>query len=243
MADELDQVVARTLSEKLTESLKAEIPKGTPRRVFRSVSFPNKATAVIGMRRAGKTTFLHQLRRERLEAGIPQVRLPYVNFEDERLAGIEARHLAFLVEDYYRRYPCFRGKEAVTWCFDEIQLVPDWERFVRRLLDSEKVEVFVSGSSAALLSREVATSMRGRGWEVIIHPFSFEEALRHAGIVPPSDPRHVTAAERSELEHAFLRYLEVGGFPEAQGVSAPDRPRSIYNVGSAVARSWSDRKL
>ncbi len=175
------------------------------------------------MRRAGKTTFLHQLRRERLAAGIAQARLPYVNFEDERLAGIESRHLGLLLEDYYRRHPQLRGREVVTWCFDEIQLVPGWERFVRRLLDSERVEVFLSGSSAALLSREVATSMRGRGWEVIIHPFSFEEALRHAGTTPPADPEHVTAAERSALEHALLRYLEVGGFPEAQAVSVADR--------------------
>ena len=55
-----------------------------------------------------------------------------------------------------------RGRETVTWCFDEIQVVPGWERFVRRLLDAEKVEVFLSGSSAALLSREIATAMRGR---------------------------------------------------------------------------------
>src|SRR3989344_1876725 len=169
MANELARRSAQTLSEKLTESLTAAIPESTTRRVSGTVSLPNKATAVIGMRRAGKTTFLHQLRRERLAAGIPQTRLPYVNFEDERPAGIEARHLSLLLDDYYRRQPALRAREVVTWCFDEIQLVPGWERFVRRLLDSEKVEVFLSGSSAALLSREVATSMRGRGWEVIIH--------------------------------------------------------------------------
>ncbi len=86
---------------------------------------------------------------------------------------------------YYRRFPSLRGRETVTWCFDEIQVVPDWERFVRRLLDTEKVEVFVSGFSAALPSREIATSMRGRAWEVALFPFSFEEYLRHHGHVPP----------------------------------------------------------
>jgi hypothetical protein len=258
MAAEPDQRIPQTLSEKLTESLTARIPDATPRRISWTVVFPNKATAVIGMRRAGKTTFLHQLRRERLGAGTPQVRLPYINFEDERLAGIELRHLSLLLEDYYRRHPAFRGREVVTWCFDEIQLVPGWERFVRRLLDTEQVEIFLSGSSAALLSREVATSMRGRGWEVIIHPFSFEEALRHAGTGVPADLRRVTAAERSVLEHALLRYLEVGGFPEAQSVAMADRHELLtryvdvamlrdvmerHNVTNVVALHWLVRQL
>ena len=242
MADERDQRIARTLSEKLTELLTSAIPESTARRIPGTVSLPNKATAVIGMRRAGKTTFLHQLRRERLAAGIPRAQLPYVNFEDERLAGIEVRHLSLLIEDYYRRHPALRGREIVTWCFDEIQLVPGWERFVRRVIDSEKVEVFLSGSSAALLSREVATSMRGRGWEVIIHPFGFEEAQRHSGITPPADPRHVAAAERSALEQALLRYLEVGGFPEAQSLAVADRHELLLRyVDVAMLRDVMER--
>ena len=56
-----------------------------------------------------------------------------------------------------------------------------WERFVRRLLDTERAHVFVTGSSAALLSQEIATALRGRAWQVVMHPFSFEEALRHRG--------------------------------------------------------------
>lgn len=127
----------------------------------------------------------HQIRWERLDRGVPRERLPYINLEDERLAGFSVKDFSVLLEEYYRRFPALRGREAVTLCFDEIQAVPGWERFVRRLLDTEKVEVFVSGSSAALLSREIATSMRGRAWEVALFPFSFEEYLRHHGHVPP----------------------------------------------------------
>jgi hypothetical protein len=242
MADEQNQYIAQILSEKLTESLSARLPEGTPRQLTGTVSFPNKATAVIGMRRAGKTMLLHQLRHERLRAGVGQERLPYINFEDERLAGIEARHLSLLLEDYYRRYPAHRGQAIVTWCFDEIQVAPGWERFVRRLLDSEKVEVFLSGSSAALLSREVATSMRGRGWEVVIHPFSFAEALRHAGTTLPVEPRHVTAAERSALEHVLLGYLATGGFPEAQTVAPSERHELLLRyVDVAMLRDVMER--
>jgi hypothetical protein len=65
----------RRLAEKLAETLKAPLPAATPRRMHGAVSLPNKATAVVGMRRTGKTTFLHQLRRERLERGVARERL------------------------------------------------------------------------------------------------------------------------------------------------------------------------
>lgn len=81
------------LTEKLADSLAAPVPAFTPRRVHGTVSLPGKATAVVGMRRAGKTTFLHQIRRERLGRGVGQERLPYINFEDERLAGLAAKDL------------------------------------------------------------------------------------------------------------------------------------------------------
>jgi hypothetical protein len=211
------------LNEKLADSLRTPLPMLTQRHVLGQVTIPGKATAVVGMRRAGKTYFLHQVRQQQAAEGIPRDRLPYVNFEDERLAGIEAAHLGSLFESYYRERPGLRGKQAVTWCFDEIQVVPGWEKFVRRLLDSEKVQVYITGSSASLLSREIATALRGRAWEVVIHPFSFEESLRHRNLGVPTNPASMTAVERSSVERAFLDYLSAGGFPEAQGMDAPTR--------------------
>ena len=242
MADD-DAARYRTrLAEKLAEGLSAPLPDATRRRVHGAVHLKGKATAVVGMRRAGKTTFLHQIRRERMAHGVPRHRLPYVNFEDEQLAGLGAEHLGFLLEEYYRRFPETRGRETVTWCLDEIQTVPGWERFVRRVLDEEKVEVFVSGSSAALLSREVATAMRGRAWEVVIHPFSFEEYLRHHALPVPKRPSFLPARERSALERAFLDYLTVGGFPEAQGLAAATRVRLLADyVDVAMLRDVVER--
>ena len=78
--DDTSPALRAVLSEKLGESLTETIPPSTPRLVHGTVSLPGKATAVIGMRRAGKTTFLHQLRRERLERGVGRERLPYLNF-------------------------------------------------------------------------------------------------------------------------------------------------------------------
>lgn len=230
------------LSEKLSDSLSPPLPTGTPRRVFGAVRLPGKATAVVGMRRAGKTMFLHQIRRELLSGGTTRERLPYINFEDERLAGMTAEHLHPLVEDYFRRFPAFRGSETVTWCFDEIQVVPGWEKFVRRLLDSEKVELFLTGSSAALLSREIATALRGRAWEVVMHPFSFTEALHHNGHTIPNQPDFLDGPARSTLERKFIDYLTAGGFPEVQGADAATRYQLLRDyVDVAMLRDVVER--
>jgi len=230
------------LDEKLGESLAAPIPSGVERRVFGAVSLPGKVTAVVGMRRAGKTMFVHQVRTERLAAGTPRECLPHLNFEDERLAGMTAEDLHPMLEAYYRRFPAFRGDRRVTWALDEIQVVPGWERFVRRVLDSENVEIFVTGSSAALLSREIATALRGRAWEVLIHPFSFAEVLRRRGGETTERPAAMDARTRSVLERALVDYLTVGGFPEVQGLDAATRYRVLQDyVDVAILRDVVER--
>ena len=242
MSTDFSNPFQNRLREKLAESLAAPIPVGTKRRVFGAVRLSDKITAVVGMRRAGKTMFVHQIQRERVAEGMDRERLPYINFEDERLAGLTAEHLHPLVEEYYRRFPGFRGRETVFWCFDEIQTVPGWESFVRRLLDSEQVQLFVTGSSAALLSREIATALRGRAWEVLIHPFSFEEALRHNGQPLPEQPDFLNGPSRSSLERGFLDYLVAGGFPEAQGLDTATRYQLLRDyVDVAMLRDVVER--
>lgn len=235
--------LAPLLAEKLADAATGPLPVVTPRRTAGPTMFPGKATAVIGMRRAGKTCFLQQLRGERFRRGTPLEHLPYVNFEDERLAGLEASHLALLPEIFYRRFPDLReGKAPVLWCLDEIQVVPGWERFVRRLLDNEVVEVVLTGSSAALLSREIATALRGRAWSIVIHPFGFDEALRHAGLEVPDPSRAPSARERSKIERAFLDYLVTGGFPEAQGLATAPRMQLLRDyVDVAILRDVVER--
>ncbi len=230
------------LDEYLREAVTAPWPQLTRRKVWHRATFPGKATAVVGMRRVGKTTFLHQLRAARHEGGVPRPRLPYFNLEDDRLVGLAVRELGRLVEEYYRLFPSFRRDQTVTWCFDEVQAVPGWERFVRRLLDTENVEVLVSGSSSALLSREIATAMRGRAWEVALFPFSFEEFLRHRGQALPDRLELLEPPTRSFLESAFREYLTVGGFPEVQGLTAADRRRILTDyVDVAILRDVVER--
>ena len=210
------------LGEALSAAMVPSPPPAFTRRDARLSTIPNKAHAVIGMRRAGKTTFLRQLQAD-LRHGLPPERAVYLSFDDDRLAGIGVEQLGFLLEEYYRRYPSYRGREPVYWLFDEIQLVPGWDRFVRRVLDTERVEIIVSGSSARMLSREVHSSLRGRATATVIRPFSFREFLRHRGEEPAREPVRWSAAERSLVEKRFREYLVEGGFPEAQGLPPAER--------------------
>jgi uncharacterized protein len=207
---------------KLSEALTAPLPPRTARDV-RLPGVPNKAFAVIGVRRGGKTSFLHRRISEQLAAGDPPDTHLLVSLEDERLVGMTAEDLGWLLDEHRRVVPAVRESGRRSLYLDEVQVVADWEVLVRRLLDAFETEVFVSGSSAKLLSSEVHTSLRGRSMEVLVHPFSFREALRHAGDEPERDWGALSPDGRAALEAALRRYLRVGGFPEAQGVEGRDR--------------------
>ncbi len=229
------------IRQKLADSLAADWPKLT-RREARVPAIPGKAHAVVGMRRAGKSCFLKQCLLDRAKAGVPRNALVYFSFEDERLAGMQTEQLSWVLEEYYLACPQFRDRREVVFCFDEIQAVPGWEAFIRRILDSEKMEVFVSGSSARMLSREIATALRGRGTETVIFPFSFGEYLRHYGLEVPENPAFVAKAQRSQLENSFLAYLETGGFPEVQGLDPRDRLNLLQGyVDTVIFRDVVER--
>ena len=225
------------LRSKLDESL-ALPPRRLTRRDVRLPAIPGKAFAVIGVRRSGKTSYLAEHRSEHLHSGVPAESQLLLLLEDERLTGITVADLGWMLEEHARRVPQSYAREHVTLYLDEVQYVPGWEGLVRRLIDTGGVQVFVTGSSARLLSREVATSLRGRAMEVLIHPFSFREALRHAGAEPAPGP----APEAAVLHQRLRRYLVEGGFPEAQGAEPRDRAALLAGyVDVVVLRDVIDR--
>lgn len=229
------------LQQLIADSLASWPPPFTQRDAYLP-AVPGKAIAVMGMRRSGKTTFLWQCLSDRLAAGTPREALLYLNFEDERLVGMQATDLQWVVEDYYRLAPNLRDRQRVTFFFDEIQVVQGWEAFARRLIDQEQADLFLTGSSARLLSREVATSMRGRALEVLVHPFSFREALRHADAEPAEPCAPWSKALRTQIDERLRSYLTVGGFPEAQGVPLRDRRDLLRSyVDVAILRDVIER--
>ncbi len=242
---------------KLSEALAAPIVSLTPRDI-RLPMIPGKAMAVIGVRRGGKTSFLQLRIAERIAEGRPRDSQLLLSLEDERLTGMTAADLGWLLEEHERQAPGLRESGALSIYLDEVQLVSGWQSLVRRLLDAGGIEIFVSGSSAKLLSREVATSLRGRGMEVLVHPFSFREALRHAGREPDAPWERLNPTARAALDAALRRYLEVGGFPEAQQTERRDRLALLkgyvdvmvlrdvierHNVTNTQALRWLQRHL
>ncbi len=242
---------------KLAESLAADPPALTRRDVVLP-GIRGKAFAVIGVRRGGKTSFLAQCRAERLGKGSPREAQLLISLEDERLSGLSVEDLGWLLDEHARQFPGLREAGRMTLYLDEVQTIPGWEGLVRRQMDKGGVDLFVSGSSAKLLSREVATSLRGRAMEVLVHPFSFREALRHAGAEPTRSLLRLRPADRAELDQRLRRYLSEGGFPEAQGATPRDRTALLagyvdvvvlrdvierHAVSHPLALRWIQRQL
>ncbi len=245
------------LRTKLAEALTARLPSLAARDI-RLPAVPGKALAVIGVRRGGKTSFLYRRMADRIAGGQPRESQLLLGLEDERLFGMTAADLGWLIEEHGRQYPEIRARGTLSLYLDEVQVVAGWETLVRRLMDAGDVELFVSGSSARLLSTEVATSLRGRALEVLVHPFSFRESLRHAGTEPESPWERLGTMERATLDAALRRYLEEGGFPEAQAIPTRDRLKLLesyvdvmvlrdvierHAVSHPVALRWLQRYL
>ncbi len=197
--------------------------KGVPNFVRREASFPNaqgKVHVALGMRRVGKTYFLYQKISDLMAQGVPLSRLLYLNMEDDRLLPLTARELGALIDAYYSLYPENHDNKCFLF-LDEIQNVDGWPLVVRRLLDTKKIEIYLSGSSAKLLSREIATELRGRALATEIWPFSWNEYLAAKEI---SKPTRVIGTKQQDFYLKHLRkYLITGGFPEIVDFSADVR--------------------
>ncbi len=229
---------AARIEEILAEFETVPAPVATTRDLLLP-ALPGKADVVVGMRRSGKTYRLWQEVTRLADEGITRDRVLLLSFEDEQLAGLRGQDLHLIPEAFHRRHP---GAGQVHYLFDEIQNVPGWEMFVRRLLDEKGSRLTVTGSSSRLLSREIATSLRGRSISSELLPFSFRESLRHQGhSVPPRFPP--SARERARLENALLSYLEVGGFPEVLGLEPSLRSRILLDyVDVALFRDVVERR-
>lgn len=187
-----------------------------PRHIKRDLCYPvdsNKIVSLIGVRRGGKTSaLLHTL--SQLRQTLDPHQLVYLNFEDDRLAYMVVTDLDLILEAYYELYPALREKKTY-WFFDEIQTISGWEKFIRRMHDTEQGQIFITGSSSKLLGSELATSLRGRTISYEIFPFSFLEYLRFQNI----DINLHSSSSCSYIKHHFEHYLIHGGFAETFGQS------------------------
>ncbi len=178
------------------------------KREIQFFSIKGKASIFIGVRRCGKSTLLHQ-KIEKLKEEGKKEQILYVNFFDDRLLDVRAGNLNLILEAYYSLYP--QNKEEKKYIFlDELQECLNWEAFIDRVLRTENTEVYISGSSAKLLSNEIATQMRGRSLSYELFPFSFKEYLDYF----QQDYDTLTSSVRHQLQFYYNQYFENGAFPE-----------------------------
>jgi len=95
---------------------------------------------------------------------------------------------------------------------DEIQSIKNWEKGLRSIYESKRYFIFITGSSSKLLSRELATQLRGRTISYYLYPLSFREFLRLRHI--DFSKRLLTSNDRNNILFEFNNYLDIGGYPQ-----------------------------
>lgn len=213
-----------TLVPTLVEENRLRLRRVLVERAVRLDAPPGRIAAGIGMRRTGKTCLMIREMQRLVAAGVDETAILFVSFEDDRLTPLDAGGLAALVDAFYATYPQNHGRSCHLF-LDEIQCVTDWSRVLRRLLDTRDVRLTVSGSSARMLSREIATELRGRSLSVDVWPYAFEEWLRAGGHGFPAAPHG--QATRDGLMGDLRRYLNEGGLPDTVDADLATRQRIL----------------
>ena len=162
----------------------------------------------VGVRRSGKSFLLFQRIRQLLAEGKGWDEMLYLDFEDTRLEGFTAEDFNLILECHQEMY----GKRPMLF-LDEIQNVDGWQKFARNLAD-KKYSVFITGSNAKMLSKEIMAALGGRYLPVEVYPFSFKEYLSYTGVA--YDDLALTATEsKARFMKAYGDYFSWGGLPES----------------------------
>lgn len=197
-----------------------------------SFSDSNKMIKVaIGMRRTGKTYFLFQFIHELLAEDIPLESILYINFEDDRILPMRQEEMAQLIDSFYTLYPENHDRSCYLF-LDELQNVEGWEQVVRRFFDTKQVQIYLTGSSAKLLSKEIATSLRGRSLATEIWPYDFQEFLFAHHIENPIKPFGKKTLDIYQKH--FQKYLKYGGFPAVQEMPENIARETLQNYVETV---------
>jgi len=189
--------IVKEQEEEMEEILKGDIiPREYEEVLFKYLSRPN-ILAITGIRRSGKSVLAMLLKR--------RLKLPsaYINFDDERLVGLDMRELVKVEQAFYELYG-----DVDVMIFDEIQNVEGWELFLNRL--RRRKRIIITGSNSELMHSELSTHLTGRYIDVVIFPFSFRE---FTGMKLDSSSA-LTTKEIAEIRRRFNQYVEGSSFPE-----------------------------
>lgn len=166
-----------------------------------------KIITLIGVRRCGKTSIFYHMINQLIEK-IEKTKILFLNFEDERFE-LNSDELDLILQAYMELYPSYKLSECYFF-FDEIQNIPNWEKFIRRMYDTVSKNIFITGSNSKLLSSEIATSLRGRTLNFEIFPLSFKEYLSFKDV----EVDFYSSKSLAFIKNAQESFLKNGSFPE-----------------------------
>lgn len=163
---------------------------------------------IVGLRCSGKSTILYSVVQKLVQSGIDWSRIIYINFEDERLSE-------FTKDDFndILSVQSELSDQSGFFFFDEIQNIDGWEKFARRMADS-KERVFITGSNAKMLGRDMETTLGGRFISKQVWPYSFSEYL-NARKIDHTESAFETTKKTSQIISAFDDHMKFGGLPES----------------------------
>jgi len=184
-----------------------------------------RITSVIGPRRAGKTYFMYQQMKNLLSRGVKKENIIYLNFEDPRLIDVNFKEIREIIKLHWQIYPESIKNNLIIFV-DEPQNIEKWEIAIRSLHD-DGFRVFITGSSSKLLSKEIATTLRGRTVSYLLLPFSFREYLKMKKV--KLDIEKLGSKGKSTLLAHLDRYIEFGGFPEIIQEDSNENKLKIIN--------------
>lgn len=181
---------------------------------FGKISHIGEAVVITGARRSGKSFLLKLIwQKIREDQNIAENNFFCFNFEDERLLKFRAGDFDLLMESFEQVIPVDK-RQKIYLFFDEIQAVKGWEKFINRILRQERFKIFITGSNATLLSKEIDSALTGRTYPINLFPLSFREVAAYKSGRLPKGADLYRAETQSELKKIFFEYMENGGFPE-----------------------------
>jgi len=191
----------------------------------------NNATVITGFRRVGKTYIVFEAVEKLLEQ-YSKEEVIYLNFEDERLP-LQIETLTDLLPTIQAVY----GNKPKYLFLDEPQVIPGWSKWARRILDSEDIQVFITGSSSKMGSHELPTELRGRAWEVPVVPLTFTEFLRFKNTSVDTEKMAFVADEQARFHYLFDEYLTYGALPAVVLVEQARKQELLQTYFNTVVQS------
>ena len=194
--------------------------------IRRNVEFePHSCYVLVGLRRVGKSYMQYQRIHDLLQQGHSIEEFLYFNFEDDRLTDIQLSDLDLIKQAYEEIF-----EHKPIFMLDEIQLVDGWEKFARRLAD-HKYLVYITGSNAKMLSKEISTTLGGRYIVQNVFPFSFQEFLKSKDIQLEKQWEYL---DNAHIKRAFNEYFHFGGLPELVLREEPFKRQWLGNLYNKI---------